>query len=182
MNWEWSTGTRCAALFPKRGQPATAPWRLVLISVFQFVEGLSDRQAAEAVRGLIDWKYGLGLELADPGFDFPVLIEPSRTQLIFSSRPFVGTAIQSTFSNDATTQTPSGIGGRLLILNMTVANHDFDLYFNTANRAAPLPDGSCFRTSMASCVALGSASPRPISRAGLPKWRANARENAAGLA
>ena len=40
-----------ASLFPKRGQPATAPWRLALVSVFQYVEGLSDRQAAEAVRG-----------------------------------------------------------------------------------------------------------------------------------
>src|SRR4051794_5053525 len=62
-----------AALFPKSGQPATAPWRLALISVFQYVEGLSDRQAAEAVRSRIDWKYSLGLELADPGFYFSVL-------------------------------------------------------------------------------------------------------------
>ena len=64
-----------ASLFPKRGQPATAPWRLALVSVFQYVEGLSDRQA---VRGRIDWKYGLGLELADPGFDFSVLSEFRR--------------------------------------------------------------------------------------------------------
>jgi transposase len=67
-----------AALFPKRGQPATAPWRLALISVFQYVEGLSDRQAAEAVRSRIDWKYSLGLELSDPGFDFSVLCEFRR--------------------------------------------------------------------------------------------------------
>jgi len=37
------------------------------------MEGLSDRQAAEAVRSRIDWKYALGLELADPGFDYSVL-------------------------------------------------------------------------------------------------------------
>ena len=41
----------------------------------QFVEGLSDRQVAEQVRARIDWKYALGLELTDPGFDFSVLSE-----------------------------------------------------------------------------------------------------------
>jgi transposase len=46
-----------ADLFPRRGQPAEAPWRLALVTVLQFVEGLSDRQAAEAVRARIDWKY-----------------------------------------------------------------------------------------------------------------------------
>src|SRR5215218_623545 len=44
------------ALFPIRGRPAEAPWRLALVTVFQFAEGLSDRQAADAVRGRIDWK------------------------------------------------------------------------------------------------------------------------------
>jgi transposase len=62
-------------LFPKRGQPAQSPWRLALVSVMQFAEGLSDRQAAEAVRARIDWKYALGLELSDEGFDFSVLSE-----------------------------------------------------------------------------------------------------------
>ncbi|MBO0795464.1 MAG: transposase [Ktedonobacteraceae bacterium] len=62
-----------AALFPKRGRPAEAPWQLALVCVFQFVEGLSDRQAAEAVRSRIDWKYALSLDLADPGFNFSVL-------------------------------------------------------------------------------------------------------------
>src|SRR3954469_13376 len=66
---------RFAALFPERGQPALAPWRLALVTVLQFAEGLSDRQAADAVRGRIDWKYALGLELTDPGFDFSVLCE-----------------------------------------------------------------------------------------------------------
>jgi transposase len=61
--------------FSYTGQPALAPWRLALVTVFQFVENLSDRQAADAVRGRLDWKYALGLELADPGFDFSVLSE-----------------------------------------------------------------------------------------------------------
>ena len=62
-------------LYPVRGQPGLAPWRLALVTVFQFVEHLSDRQAADAVRGRIDWKYALGLELTDPGFHFSVLTE-----------------------------------------------------------------------------------------------------------
>src|SRR5258708_4641096 len=64
-----------ADLFPKDGQPAEAPWRLALITVMQFVENLSDQQAADAMRGRIDWKYLLGLELTDGGFDASVLSE-----------------------------------------------------------------------------------------------------------
>lgn len=48
---------------------------LALVSVLQYTERLTDRQAADAVRGRIDWKYALGLQLADPGFDFSVLSE-----------------------------------------------------------------------------------------------------------
>jgi len=73
------------ALFPTHGQPAQCPWRLALVSVMQFAEDLSDRQAAEAVRTRIDWKYALGLELADPGFDFSVLSE-FRTRLLSGSQ------------------------------------------------------------------------------------------------
>ncbi|RIK27452.1 MAG: IS5/IS1182 family transposase, partial [Chloroflexi bacterium] len=50
-------------LFPGRGQPAVSPALLTLVIVLQFVEGLTNRQAANAVRGRIDWKYALGLEL-----------------------------------------------------------------------------------------------------------------------
>src|SRR5690348_11068756 len=64
-----------ASLFPHNGRAVEAPWRLALITVLQFVEELPDRQAADAVRGRIDWKYLLGLELADPGFDASVLSE-----------------------------------------------------------------------------------------------------------
>src|SRR4029453_19067357 len=62
-------------LFAVRGRPAVSPARLALVLVLQFAEGLSDRQAADAVRGRIDWKYALGLELTDTGFDASVLSE-----------------------------------------------------------------------------------------------------------
>ena len=64
-----------ADLYPRRGQPAYTPWRLALVTLMQFREGLSDRQAADAVRGRIDWKYLLALDLDDAGFDFSVLCE-----------------------------------------------------------------------------------------------------------
>ncbi len=64
-----------AGLFPQDGQPAVAPALLALATVFQFAEGLSDRQAADAVRGRIDWKDALCLEPEDPGFDASVLSE-----------------------------------------------------------------------------------------------------------
>jgi transposase len=73
-----------AALFPRRGKPAEAPGRLALAVVLQFVENLSDREAADAVRGRIDWKYALGLALGDPGFDHTVLSE-FRTRLVTGS-------------------------------------------------------------------------------------------------
>jgi transposase len=62
-------------LFPAWGQPGLPPWRLALVTIMQFRENLADRQAAEAVRARIDWKYLLSLELTDPGFDFSVLSE-----------------------------------------------------------------------------------------------------------
>jgi transposase len=73
-----------AALFSSLGQPAEAPWRLALVTVMQYAEGLSDRQAADAVRSRIDWKYALNLELTDPGFDYSVLCE-FRTRLVAGS-------------------------------------------------------------------------------------------------
>ena len=64
-----------ADVYPVDGQPAVRPWRLALVTVMQFAENLSDRQAAEAVRDRIAWKYALSLELTDTGFDFSVLSE-----------------------------------------------------------------------------------------------------------
>ncbi len=69
------TDAAFAALFRRRGHPALAPWRLALTIILQFAEGLSDRQAADAVRARLDWKYVLRLELNDPGFDASVLCE-----------------------------------------------------------------------------------------------------------
>lgn len=62
-------------LYPATGQPAFAPWRLALIIVFEYVEGLTDRQAAEAARNRIDWKYALSLAVDDAGFDASILSE-----------------------------------------------------------------------------------------------------------
>jgi transposase len=73
-----------ASLFSNLGQPAEDPARLALTTMMQFAEGLSDRQAADAVRGRIDWKYVLALEITDPGFDASVLSE-FRDRLIAGS-------------------------------------------------------------------------------------------------
>jgi transposase len=62
-----------ADLFPRRGQPAQAPWRLAVVCLVQYIEELTDRQAADAVRSPMDRKYWLGLDLSAPGFDFRVL-------------------------------------------------------------------------------------------------------------
>src|SRR5690349_9683530 len=64
-----------ADLYAHDGQPGLAPWRLALVTLLQFRENVADRQAAEAVRARIDWKYLLGLALTDSGFDFSVLSE-----------------------------------------------------------------------------------------------------------
>ena len=63
-----------ADLYPLSGRPVeVAPWRLALVVVMQYIEGLTDRQAADAVRRCMDWKYVLSLDLTDPGFDFTLL-------------------------------------------------------------------------------------------------------------
>lgn len=72
-------------LFSNTGKPGLPPWRLALITLLQFRENLSDRQAADSVRSRIDWKYLLGLELTDEGFDFSVLSE-FRDRLIDSEQ------------------------------------------------------------------------------------------------
>lgn len=64
-----------AALYPSTGQAAASPWRLALVLIMQFMENYTDRQAAEAVRSRIDWKYVLSLELTDVGVDASVLSE-----------------------------------------------------------------------------------------------------------
>jgi transposase len=81
-----------ADLFPECGQPAAAPWRLALVTLLQFAEGLSDRQAAEAVRSRIDWKYLLSLDLEDTGFDQSLLCE-------FRARLLAGSAERRLFES-----------------------------------------------------------------------------------
>lgn len=67
--------TDFADMFAVQGQPAESPVRLALVTLLQFWEGLTDRQAADAVRTRIDWKYLLCLELTDLGFHHTVLSE-----------------------------------------------------------------------------------------------------------
>jgi transposase len=64
-----------AAGFGVRGRPGWSPARLAVVTALQFAENLTDRQAADAVRLRIDWKYCLGLGLADEGFDHSILSE-----------------------------------------------------------------------------------------------------------
>jgi transposase len=73
-----------APLLSYHGRPAEAPWRLALVLVMQYAEGLPDRQAADAVRSRIDWRYGLNLEPTDPGFDHTELCK-FRAQLMAGS-------------------------------------------------------------------------------------------------
>jgi transposase len=74
-------------LYAHEGQPGLSAWRLALVTIMQFRETLSDRQAAESVRARIDWKYLLSLDLTDPGFDFSVLSE-------FRDRLLAGSAVE----------------------------------------------------------------------------------------
>ncbi|GLZ01816.1 hypothetical protein Acsp02_90670 [Actinoplanes sp. NBRC 103695] len=61
--------------FPSDGRRGVSPARLALVSVLQYAENLTGRQAARAVACRIDWKYALGMELTEPGFDHSVLSE-----------------------------------------------------------------------------------------------------------
>lgn len=79
------TDEQFAALYPQGGQLAEQPWRIALVLVMQYLENYTDRQAAEAMRTRIDWKYVLSLELTDPGFDFSVLSE-FRQRLLASGQ------------------------------------------------------------------------------------------------
>jgi transposase len=77
----WCADVAFAAAYGVRGAPGISPAQLAMVTVLQFTENLTDRQAADAVRGRLDWKYCLGLTLDDEGFDFSVLSE-FRTRLI----------------------------------------------------------------------------------------------------
>src|SRR5258708_9922730 len=70
-----------ADLYPGRGQPAYAPWRVALGPVFQLMENLTDRQSADVLRCRLVWKYCVRLEVSHAGFgptrlsEFPVPLE-----------------------------------------------------------------------------------------------------------
>ena len=77
----WCGDGAFAGVYGSRGRPGISPAQLAMVTVLQFSENLADRQAADAVRGRLDWKYCLGLELEDGGFDFSVLSE-FRSRLV----------------------------------------------------------------------------------------------------
>ena len=77
----WCQDEAFSATYGTRGAPGISPAQLAMVTVLQFTEDLTGRQAADAVRGRLDWKYCLGLELDDEGFDFSVLSE-FRSRLV----------------------------------------------------------------------------------------------------
>ena len=81
----WCRDEDFTGVYGVRGAPGISPARLAVVTALQFTENMTDRQAADAVRGRIDWKYCLGLELTDQGFDFSVLSE-FRGRLAAGSR------------------------------------------------------------------------------------------------
>ena len=62
-------------LYPSDGQPGLSPVILAFVTVFQFIEKLPDRQAAESLRMRMDWKYAMHLPLEYVGFNYSVLSE-----------------------------------------------------------------------------------------------------------
>src|SRR6266545_4914649 len=84
----WCEDEAFAAAYGVRGKPGISPAQLAMVTALQFTENLTDRQAADAVRGRLDWKYCLGLALEDEGFDFSVLSEfcPVRDRCTRSTR------------------------------------------------------------------------------------------------
>src|SRR5260370_37540785 len=76
-----ATGVKRFALFPSHGQPGLAPWRLALVTVFQCMEGLTDRYAADSVRDRLGWQYPRSLGLTDPGLAHTLFSE-LRSRLV----------------------------------------------------------------------------------------------------
>ena len=81
----WCEDEAFAVAYGVRGKPGISPAQLAVVTVLQFTENMTDRQAADAVRGRLDWKYCLGLALEDEGFDFSVLSE-FRGRLVAGSQ------------------------------------------------------------------------------------------------
>lgn len=75
---------RIPLLYPGTGRPTESPARLALVTTVQFLANLTDQDAADVVRGRIDWKYGLGRELTDPDLHYSTLTE-LRQRLVAGS-------------------------------------------------------------------------------------------------
>ena len=102
-----------ADLYSDTGQPGLSPWRLAWVTILQFRESLSDRQAAEAVRARIDWKYLLGLDLTDCGFDFSVLSEFRAACWLAAHRRATVGPIAGMLPDSRTAEDPRPAAGRL---------------------------------------------------------------------
>ena len=81
-----------AALYPATGRIALAPSLLALVTIFQFLENLPDRDAAHAVVVRLDWKYALHLPLDSVGFHFTDLhyfrqrlLDQQQERLVFET-------------------------------------------------------------------------------------------------
>jgi transposase len=76
-----------ADLFPSgRGRPSVPADVVATVMVLQALEGLSDRDAADALRTNIAWKVAAGLALDDEGVNYSVLTY-WRSRLRTSERP-----------------------------------------------------------------------------------------------
>ena len=74
-------------LFPSgRGRPSVPADVIATVMVLQALEGLSDRDAVQAIRRDIAWKVAAGLSLADEGFH-PTVLTLWRNKLRASDRP-----------------------------------------------------------------------------------------------
>jgi len=80
----WYEDAAFARAYGARGRPGISPAQLAMVTVLQFAGNLTDRQAADAVRARLDWKYCLGLAPEDDGFDYSVLSE-FRSRLVAGS-------------------------------------------------------------------------------------------------
>lgn len=75
-------------MYANEGRPAVNPVVLALVSVFQYLEKLPDRAAAEAVVMRLDWKYALRQELTWTGFHYSDLCN-FRKRLLKHGREWV---------------------------------------------------------------------------------------------
>ena len=93
----WLADEQFAGAYGVRGKPGWPPSRLALVTIFQKAEDLTGRQAAEYVRTRIDWRYALGLEPGDPGFDHSVLPEfRARVTTDFQARYALRAGVEGT--------------------------------------------------------------------------------------